>query len=55
MDERNNEDLDLDFHAFQASAFMGENLGQWLSGRVLDSRLRGCVYEPHWAHWPLCP
>ena len=20
---------------------------QWLSGRVLDSRLRGCVFEPH--------
>ena len=21
---------------------------QWLSGRVLDSRLRGCRFEPHW-------
>ena len=24
--------------------------GQWLSGRVLDSRLRGCRFEPHWRH-----
>ena len=21
--------------------------GQWLSGRVLDSRLRGCGFKPH--------
>ena len=28
-----------------------KNLGaQWLSGRVLDSRLRGCKLEPHWRH-----
>ena len=24
--------------------------GQWLSGRVLDSRQRGHVFEPHWHH-----
>ena len=24
--------------------------GQWLSGRVLDSRLRGWGLEPHWHH-----
>ena len=23
---------------------------QWLSGRVLDSRLRGRWFEPHWLH-----
>ena len=23
---------------------------QWLSGRVLDSRLRGRWFEPHWRH-----
>ena len=23
---------------------------QWLSGRVLDSRLRGHGFEPHWRH-----
>ena len=23
---------------------------QWLSGRVLDSRLWGCGFEPHWRH-----
>ena len=23
---------------------------QWLSGRVLDSRLRGGGFEPHWCH-----
>ena len=23
---------------------------QWLSGRVLDSRPRGCWFEPHWRH-----
>ena len=23
---------------------------QWLSGRVLDSRLRGRGFEPHWHH-----
>ena len=23
---------------------------QWLSGRVLDSRRRGCGFEPHWRH-----
>ena len=27
--------------------FMG---AQWLSGRVLDSRPRGCGYEPHRRH-----
>ena len=25
--------------------------GQWLSGRVLDSRPRGCGFEPHWRHY----
>ena len=24
--------------------------GQWLSGRVLDSRARGCGFEPHRHH-----
>ena len=24
---------------------------QWLSGRVLDSRLRGCGFEAHWHHF----
>ena len=24
---------------------------QWLSSRVLDSRLRGCWFEPHRGHW----
>ena len=23
---------------------------QWLIGRVLDSRPRGCGFEPHWRH-----
>ena len=23
---------------------------RWLSGRVLDSRSRGCGFEPHWRH-----
>ena len=23
---------------------------QWLSGRVLDSKLGGCGFEPHWGH-----
>ena len=23
---------------------------QWLSGRVLDSRPKGCGFEPHWRH-----
>ena len=26
---------------------LGQMGGQWLSGRVLDSRLRGCGFEPH--------
>ena len=30
---------------------LGGPLGvQWLSGRVLDSRLRGCGFEPHQHH-----
>ena len=24
---------------------------QWLSGRVLDLRQRGCGFEPHRCHW----
>ena len=24
--------------------------GQWLSGRVLDSRPKGRGFEPHWRH-----
>ena len=24
---------------------------QWLSGRVLESRPRGCGFEPHWRHY----
>ena len=24
--------------------------GQWLNGRVLDSRSRGCRFEPHQSH-----
>ena len=27
-----------------------DNEGQWLSGRVLDLRPRGCGFEPHWCH-----
>ena len=27
-----------------------EKGAQWLSGRVLDSRLRGCRFEPHRRH-----
>ena len=29
------------------NSFMG---GELLSGRVLESRPRGCVFEPHWRH-----
>ena len=33
---------------------MGHNArkmgAQWLSGRVLDSRPKGCGFEPHWRH-----
>ena len=28
-------------------SYMG---AQWLSGRVLDLRSRGCRFEPHWCH-----
>ena len=32
-------------------AFYNSSLGaQWLSCRVLDSRPRGCGFEPHWRH-----
>ena len=32
-------------------AFYNSSLGaQWLSGSVLDSRLRGRGFEPHWRH-----
>ena len=27
---------------------------QWLSGRVLDSRPRGCGFEPHRRHCVVC-
>ena len=27
-----------------------ETGGQWLSGRVLDSRPRGCRFKPHQRH-----
>ena len=27
-----------------------EGVAQWLSGRVLDSRARGCGFEPHRRH-----
>ena len=27
---------------------------QWLSGRVLDSRPKGCGLEPHWLHCIVC-
>ena len=29
----------------------GINGAQWLSGRVLVSRLRGCRFEPHLCHF----
>ena len=33
------------------SCFLSSAVGaQWLSGRVLDSRLKGRGFEPHWRH-----
>ena len=32
---------------FKYIVFQG---AQWLSGRVLDSRPRGCGFEPQWRH-----
>ena len=29
---------------------IGVQGAQWVSGRVLDSRLRGCGFKPHWRH-----
>ena len=29
---------------------MGNMGAQWLSGRVLDSRLKGRGFKPHWRH-----
>ena len=29
----------------------GDRGAQWLSGRVLDLRLRCCWFEPHWRHF----
>ena len=34
-------------HGHQSNHLEG---GQWLSGRVLDSRQKGCGFEPHWRH-----
>ena len=32
-------------------SFLNVNMGaQWLGGRVLDSRRKGCVFEPHPRH-----
>ena len=31
-------------------SYMNAQGAQWLSGRVLDSRPRGCGFEPHWRH-----
>ena len=35
------------FYHFFRNKFRG---AQWLSGRVLDSRLKGRGFEPHWRH-----
>ena len=41
----------LDFFSFFSVANYRMNRGaQWLSGRVLDSRPRGCWFEPHRNH-----
>ena len=37
----------------QAPVFRSTNINlgaQWISGRVLDSRLRGRGFKPHWRH-----
>ena len=31
--------------------FLSLTGAQWLSGRVLDSRLKGRGFEPHWRHY----
>ena len=37
--------------SFQVFVFVLTYVGkQWLSGGVLDSRSRGCEFEPHWRH-----
>ena len=28
-----------------------KNKQQWLSGRVLEARVRDCKFEPHRCHW----
>ena len=39
------------FYLFLSGQFTQVIQGaQWLSGRVLDSRQRGCVFEPHQHH-----
>ena len=30
------------------NSYYAQGIAQWLSGRVLDSRPRGCGFEPHW-------
>ena len=37
------------FKTYTISAII--KVAQWLSGRVLDSRPKGCGFEPHWRHW----
>ena len=34
----------------QVRIFQEKMGAQWLSGRVLVSRPRGCGFEPHWRH-----
>ena len=35
-------------HGFEVLTFVAG--AQWLSGRVLDLRLKGCGFEPHRSH-----
>ena len=37
-------------HVTSDALYQGSEGAQWLSGRVLDSRPRGCWFEPHWRH-----
>ena len=40
-------DIPKGLDGFGSNHLMG---AQWLSGRVLDSRLKGCGFEPHRRH-----
>ena len=41
---------DLNQNCFTVCELLSVGKAQWLSGRVLDSRLRGCGFEPHRRH-----